>query len=186
MDAPLLEHLATGLAGLGHAVARFEFPYMQAQRQGGPRRAPDRIHVLRNTWLEASAQAQRGQHLYVGGHSMGGRIASMIADEVDATGLLCVSYPFHPPRQPARTRVEHLRSLRTRALFLQGTRDPFGTPLDVATYSLSSTITVSWLDGADHSLKPPTRSGVTPRRVLEQAVERMDEFIRRAPHENAP
>ena len=84
---------------------------------------------------------------------MGGRMASMIADEVGARGLLVFGYPFHPPGKPEQTRTAHLEHLRTPSLILQGTRDAFGTPADVAGYTLSPAIRIEWMDGGDHSLK---------------------------------
>ncbi|HYN19586.1 MAG TPA: alpha/beta family hydrolase, partial [Thermoanaerobaculia bacterium] len=132
--------VARGLAERGLRVARFEFPYMRARREAGKRGAPDREPVLRQTWLSVIAELGGGGRVVIGGKSMGGRIASMIADEAQVRGLVCLGYPFHPPGNPAKLRVSHLEPLRTPALIIQGTRDPFGTPEDVAGYSLSPAI----------------------------------------------
>jgi uncharacterized protein len=96
--------------------------------------------------------------LIVGGKSMGGRVASMVADELLAkgriAGLLCLGYPFHPPEKPHQLRTAHLADLKTPTLICQGTRDPFGTPDEVATYTLSPAIEMLWLEDGDHDLKP--------------------------------
>lgn len=89
---------------------------------------------------------------------MGGRVASMIADDLYAegkiAGLLCLGYPFHPPGKPMQLRTGHLIDLKTPALICQGTRDAFGTPAEVAGYNLSDRIEVLWLEDGDHDLRP--------------------------------
>jgi predicted alpha/beta-hydrolase family hydrolase len=101
--------------------------------------------------------------LVVGGKSMGGRVASMVADELhgagSVAGLLCLGYPFHPPGRPEQLRTKHLQALVTPALIVQGTRDVFGSREEVEGYSLSPAIRVLWLEDGDHDLKP--RKGVS-------------------------
>ena len=101
--------------------------------------------------------------LVIGGKSMGGRVASMVADELHAAGavagLLCLGYPFHPPGRPEQLRTAHLERLATPALICQGTRDPFGTREEVAGYALSARIEILWLEDGDHDLRP--RKGVS-------------------------
>src|SRR5436190_7490575 len=117
MDSPFMNLMAAGLADSGWRVGRFEFPYM-AGRRSGQRRGPDRPDVLRATWLEAvaAARAAGAAHLVIGGKSLGGRIASLVADEAAVDGLLCLGYPFHPPGKPEQLRTKHLAALRTPAL----------------------------------------------------------------------
>ena len=115
--------------------------------------------------------------IFIGGHSMGGRMASMVADELHAAGLLCISYPWHPPDDPGKTRVEHLKALRTQALVVCGTRDPFGSPEEVAAYPLAGAITVQWVEGADHSLKAAARSGRKSAQNIDEAIQGMDRFM---------
>jgi uncharacterized protein len=176
MDDPSLAAIATGLAAHGLRVARFEFPYMAARRTTGVRRGPDRPPVLLATWRAAVDALGGGARLVVGGKSMGGRIASMIADEVGARGLVCVGYPFHPPGKPEQLRTAHLAALRTPTLILQGTRDPFGTPDEVATYVLSPAIRVEWIEEGDHSLVPRKASGRTRAQNLQAAVDAIAAF----------
>jgi len=158
MDDPFLEAIAGGLATSGLCVARFEFPYMAARRATGTRKGPDRAPVLLATWRAAVAELGGGGALVIVGKSMGGRIASMVADEVGARGLVCLGYPFHPPRRPEQLRTAHLASLRAPTLIVQGTRDPFGTPDEVAGYTLSPSIRIEWIEDGDHSLVPRRRS----------------------------
>lgn len=177
MDSPFMEEVARGLAAAGHRVARFEFPYMRRRREGGGRRPPDRGPVLEETWERVVAALGGGEGVVVGGKSMGGRIASVVADRVGARGLVCLGYPFHPPGKPERLRTAHLRELLTPALFLQGTRDPFGTREEVPGYALPPSIRMVWLPDGDHSFKPRKASGHTHEENLAAAVEAISGFL---------
>ncbi len=181
MDSPFMHRVAGGLAARGLSVARFEFPYMARRRSEGRRGAPDREPVLRATWIEVVERLGGGPRVVVGGKSMGGRIASMIADEVGARGLVCLGYPFHPPAAPAKLRTAHLAALRTRALIVQGTRDAFGTREDVAGYRLSPAIRVHWIEEGDHSFKPPAKSGRTEKQNVEEAIAAVADFVAALP-----
>ena len=178
MRSAFLATVARGVAAGGTRVARFEFPYMRARRAGGPRGAPDREPVLREAWLSAIAALGGGGRLAIGGKSLGGRIASMVADEAGVRGLVCLGYPFHPPGKPERLRTKHLETLATPALIVQGTRDPFGSPEEVARYRLSPSIRVTWIEDGDHSFKPRASSGRTEAETLAEAVAHMQEFLK--------
>ena len=117
METPFLTAFATGLASLGFRVARFEFPYMAESRRTGKKRPPDREPVLRETWLKIVQRLGR-EKVIIGGKSMGGRIASLIADEAEVKALICLGYPFHPVGKTDRLRTEHLRTLQTPTLSL--------------------------------------------------------------------
>jgi len=181
MDSGFMARVAKGLGERGVRVVRFEFPYMARRRTEGRRGAPDREPVLRARWLEMVERFGGGPRVVVGGKSMGGRIASMIADEAHARGLVCFGYPFHPPGDREKLRTKHLETLATPALVLQGTRDPFGTRDDVAGYRLSPSIRVEWLEGGDHSFKPPASSGTTEAQHVARAIESAAAFIRALP-----
>ncbi len=178
MDSPFMARVAEGLAQRGLTVVRFEFPYMRRRRREGTRRPPDREPVLVESWREVVHRLGGGSRLVIGGKSMGGRIASLLADEVSARGLVCFGYPFHPPGKPERLRTEHLRTLATPTLIVQGTRDPFGCRLEVADYELSPAIRIHWLPDGDHSLRPRKRSGWSEEDHLETAIEATAQHIR--------
>ena len=108
---------------------------------------------------------------------MGGRVASTIADEIGARGLVCLGYPFHPPGKPDRLRTEHLAGLRTPALFVQGARDALGNRDEIETYALSPSIRFVFLEDGDHSFKPRVKSGLTHEAHLDAAAEAVAGFV---------
>jgi uncharacterized protein len=177
MDTPFLSTVARGLAARGLRVLRFEFPYMAARRTDGRSRGPDREPVLLDAWR--AVVRETGPDVFVGGKSLGGRMASLVADELGVRGLVCLGYPFHPPGQPEKLRTRHLETLRTPALVVQGERDPFGTRDDVASYTLSPSISIEWLRDGDHSWKPRKASGATEAGNLERAIELIEQFVAR-------
>lgn len=168
MDSDFMELLSTALSRQGIRVLRFEFPYMAARRQGQGKRPPNPMPVLLESFREHYA-ALTGP-LFIGGKSMGGRVASMLADELSPAGVICFGYPFHPPGKPERTRTEHLAEARTQMLVVQGTRDPLGKPDEVVGYRLSEQIQLSWLETGDHDFKPLKRSGLTQQQLIDQAA----------------
>jgi predicted alpha/beta-hydrolase family hydrolase len=177
MDSPFMVKMAAGLGAEGIRVARFEFPYMHARREGR-RPGPDREPVLRDTWKAVIAELGGAADLTIGGKSMGGRIASLIADEAGVRGLVCLGYPFHPAGQPGKTRTAHLAGLRTPTLVVQGTRDALGSREDVAGYTLSPALRVLWLEDGDHSFKPRVSSGHSEAGHLGAAVAAVAQFVR--------
>jgi len=177
MDSAFMNIVAEAIAGKDVRVVRFEFPYMAARRSTGKRGAPDREPILLDSWRSVIAKLGDPARLVIGGKSMGGRIASMVADEAGVASLVCLGYPFHPPGNPARTRVKHLENLRTPTLILQGTRDSFGLPEDVANYRLSKKIRIVWIESGDHSFKPLARSGRTEAQNLATAIAEVQHFI---------
>ncbi|MET0284711.1 MAG: alpha/beta family hydrolase [Polyangiales bacterium] len=176
MDTPFMEELAAGLAREAIKVLRFEFAYMAARRTG-TRKPPERMPVLEERFVEAAKAARARLPLFVGGKSMGGRVATRVADRIGASGVLAYGYPFHPPKKPTQLRVEHLVTMSTPCLVLQGTRDPFGTPDEVLTYALPSTLQVHWLGDGDHSLLPRKQSGRTHAQNMREAIEVSANFV---------
>ncbi len=144
MDSAAMTAAARALAAEGLRVARFEFGYMAGRRQG-VRKPPPRAEMVMPEYRAAVAELAAPGRLVIGGKSMGGRVASMVADELhgagSVAGLLCLGYPFHPPGRPEQLRTKHLQALATPALIVQGTRDVFGSREEVAGYSLSPAIT---------------------------------------------
>jgi len=180
MDTPFMTTVARELGQRGIRVVRFEFPYMAARRTGGKRGAPDREPVLLNAWREVVAEFGGGPRLFIGGKSMGGRMATLVADELQVRGAVVFGYPFHPPGQPNKLRTAHLENLATPMLVLQGERDLFGTRDDVAGYRLSPQIRIEWITDGDHSLKPRAKSGTTERQNLLHAIDTAAAFMSRA------
>ena len=158
MDSPALNAIATALAAAGIGVARFEFDYMAARRSSTTKRPPPRAELLVPEYIAVVDALNARGRLVIGGKSMGGRVASMIADDLyrsnRISGLLCLGYAFHPIGKPDQLRTAHLNNLLTPALIVQGTRDPFGTREEVTSYKLSKAIDILWLEDGDHDLKP--------------------------------
>jgi predicted alpha/beta-hydrolase family hydrolase len=179
MDSPFMRIVAEGVAASGIRVARFEFPYMRRRRETGRGGGPDRPVVLMQSWREAIGELGSPDRLVIGGKSMGGRIASMVADEAAVGGLVCLGYPFHPPGNPAKTRTEHLKALTTPALIVQGERDSFGGREEVAKYQLSRGIRIEWIGDGDHSFKPRKGSGRTEAENHRKAIELVVRFVQR-------
>ena len=179
MDSPAIQALTETLAGEGLRVARFEFSYMAVRRQG-TRKPPPKAETLIPEYRAAlAALGARGQ-IIIGGKSMGGRIASMIADETQAAGLLCIGYPFHPVGKPEQLRTAHLKHLRKPTLIAQGTRDPFGTRDEVAAYDLSPAIQILWMEDGDHDLRPrKSVSGFTIKNHLASLAREVREWTSR-------
>ena len=148
--------LARELASHGLRVVRFAFPYMAAGRS-----RPDRDEVLLDTWRAVIAALGDATRLAIAGRSLGGRMASVVADECGVRALVCFAYPFHPPGKPETMRTEHLGDLRTPTLIVQGERDPFGNREEVPGFGLPERIRIAWITDGDHGYMPRKRSGVT-------------------------
>lgn len=179
MDSEFMEAMASLLAARGVAVLRFEFAYMAQRRLDGRRTPPNPQAQLLDSWrlLYRQVRAEVPGRLAIGGKSMGGRMASLLADELQADALVCLGYPFHPPGKPEKTRVAHLLELQTPALILQGERDALGDQGEVAGYSLSPAIRLHWLAAADHDFVPLKRSGLTQAALLQAAAEATAAFL---------
>jgi len=169
MTSPFLDKITRLLADRGVEVLRFEFDYMAARRSGGRKRPPPRAETLVEEYVRAVQQLRSAgaaaQKLIIGGKSMGGRVASLVADRLfaagDIAGLVCLGYPFHPPGKPENLRTAHLENLACPALIVQGERDPFGSRIEVEGYGLPATIRLVWAPDGDHDLGPRGGSGFT-------------------------
>jgi uncharacterized protein len=187
-------HFATELAARGVDTVTFNFLYTE---QG--RRVPDRNNRLESCWRAVIAAVHGGnspahagksnaakgkekasrRKLVIGGKSMGGRIASQIAaaSAAGVAGLVFLGYPLHPPGRPDKLRSEHLGAIRAPMLFVQGSRDAFGTPeeLRTALADAKAAADLFVVEGGDHSFKVPKR-GATPQDAVYNAV--LDEIVR--------
>ena len=180
--SPFMRHFAEGLARRGIDTVTFNFVYME---QG--RRAPDTKTRLETTY-RAAIEATRARvtptstRLVIGGKSMGGRIASQVAasDEpsVDVHGLIFLGYPLHPPGRPERRRDAHLPSIAVPMLFVQGSRDPFGTRDEIQpVVDACEAGRLHIVDGGDHSLKVRGKRAPAPEEIYETVQDVMAEWI---------
>ncbi len=179
MDSPFMTAMAARLAAQGVAVVRFEFPYMAQRRLDGGKRPPNPQARLLEHWRAVYAQVRQqvAGPLAIGGKSMGGRMASLLADELGADALVCLGYPFYAAGKPEKPRVAHLAELRTPTLIIQGERDALGDRPTVAQYALSAEIELMWLQAADHDLKPLKSSGFSHEQHLHTAAQKVAAFL---------
>jgi uncharacterized protein len=174
MSHPFLVDTATGLAARGLDAITFNFPYMEGRRRSAPNPAPQLeacyraliATLVERGWLE-------GRRLVIGGKSMGGRMATMVAAAADAgtspvahpiAGVVALGYPLHPPGQPQKLRVAHFATLRTPLLVVQGTRDTFGGPDELAPHlaPLGARAAIHRIERGDHSFKVTGLAKGTP------------------------
>ncbi|HEY8569896.1 alpha/beta family hydrolase [Microbulbifer sp.] len=184
MDSDFMQALAGMLAERGVGVIRFEFPYMAERRETGKRRPPNKMDVLLEAFqaqIDRAGEVFPEARLFVGGKSMGGRVASMlVAENVRAgkvAGAVCLGYPFHPPGKPESLRTGHLEHMDSPTLIVQGTRDKLGDRAEVEGYELSSGIKLLWLEDGDHDFKPRKSSGFTQQQHWQTAAEQAAAFM---------
>lgn len=180
MDSDYMNTLTSELNAAGVAVVRFEFPYMQQRRETGKKRPPDRQPVLLDCWQIVYGEISNDKNLcgplLIGGKSMGGRMASLVADELGATGLCCFGYPFHAPGKPEKMRTEHLLNIKTPTMIFQGTRDPFGKSEELSDIPFSKAVDIRWLEDGEHDLKPRKKSGLTQLQHLKSVAAMVASF----------
>ncbi|PTY38512.1 alpha/beta hydrolase [Saccharospirillum sp. MSK14-1] len=176
MDSDFMNQLAEGLGQEGIRVLRFEFPYMAQRRETGTKRPPDRAPKLLSHFQDVLSELDTPR-VFIGGKSMGGRMATLLAAELEVAGVCVYGYPFHPPGKPEKQRLDHLPEVRCPVLICQGERDALGNRNEVEGYRLPSHIDVHWLPDGDHSLKPRKASGLTHTDNLDSAIQRTRAFI---------
>jgi predicted alpha/beta-hydrolase family hydrolase len=181
-DDPAMLRLARALEPAGFEVVRFNFPY----REKGSRRI-DSMGVLKETLQresEKARQTSKGKRLIVGGRSMGGRVASMLAaDGFACDGLLLAAYPLHPSGEPDKLRDAHLRAIRCPVLCLSGTRDALCRRdlMEPVLAGVGAHWTMQWLEGADHSFKVLKSSGRTDGEVDAEIREAARRWLKALP-----
>ena len=183
MDSDFMRAISAGLSEQGIEVVRFEFPYMAERRRGGSRRPPNPMPQLLESFRAQVARFDgEALPLYIGGKSLGGRVASLLAEALFASGsvdgLVCFGYPFHPRGKPESLRTEHLYELRCPALIVQGTRDPLGNREEIIAYALPGAVGIEWLEDGDHDFKPRRASGYTQADHWQAAVDAAATFMR--------
>jgi uncharacterized protein len=172
MDHPFLTFVHQALAQRGIASVKFNFPYTEAARK-----APDTPERLARTWravIECVRSEISPTALFLGGKSMGGRIASqVVAAGEPASGLVLLGYPLHPAGRPEALRVKHLANIYCPMLFIQGSRDRL---CDLDTLKrvlpqLPASVTLHVIEEGDHSFKVPKRTGRTEQEIWDEIVE---------------
>jgi uncharacterized protein len=188
MDSPFMNSISGLLAERGIETVRFEFPYMAGRRTGGPKRPAPKAETLIEDYRTAVAKARAEKPdvpLLIGGKSMGGRVASMVAEQAyragDIKGLVCLGYPFHPPNQPQTWRTNHLVDLTCPTLIVQGERDPFGTRVELESLpvgqTLSPALAFAWIGDGDHDFGPRGGQGYTRKGNLTAAADAVAAFL---------
>jgi len=181
-NSDFMETIATGLALRGIRVARFNFAYMQQRVDNGTRRPPERADKLVVQFAQLIADID--QPMVIGGKSMGGRLASLLAaqsaDDDKVKAVVCLGFPFHPVGKPETLRTAHFPFIKQDVLIIQGERDKLGTREEVQTYGLPDDIKWLWLEDGDHDLKPRVKSGFTHPAHLQKALDKMALFIKNA------
>jgi predicted alpha/beta-hydrolase family hydrolase len=181
---PWMVRMAGALASRSVEVFTFNFLYAEARR-----RLPDKAPLLEATWravavaVRARSEVAR-RKLFIGGKSMGGRIATQVAaagpDAIaDLGGLVLLGYPLHPPGRPDKLRASHLARVTAPMLFVQGTRDAFGSPAELEPFvsPLASRGTrIFAVEGGDHSLVPLKSSGLDLEQVIARVADEIAAF----------
>ncbi|MFT5758187.1 MAG: putative alpha/beta-hydrolase family hydrolase [Alteromonadaceae bacterium] len=160
-------------------VLRFNFPYMDKRAQDGKKYPPNRMPILLECYQEILARCDKSLPLFIGGKSMGGRVAATLTKDHQANikGVVCLGYPFHPTKKPEKLRLEPLQETKKPILILQGDRDSLGNKMEIENYQISSLCQVTYFEDGDHDLKPRVKSGFTQQQHLKQAVDAISRFI---------
>ncbi len=177
LDHPFMAGFARSIADDGVATLRCNFPYMEAGKRS-PDRQPVAVATVRAAFETAEARAGKGEPIWVGGKSFGGRMASVaVAEGLPAAGLVFLGYPMHPPGKPERVRDEHLYGIEVPMLFIQGTKDPFATAsvLEPVLAELPTSTHVA-IDGGGHSLERSRKDD--PREVAATLAPLVAAFMR--------
>lgn len=179
MGSDFMVAFAEGLASRDIETILFNFPYMQKRAEDGKKRPPDRAPKLLECYRQVLDSVSNNGPLFIGGKSMGGRIASMLLAEDNgvADGLVLLGYPFAPPGKPEKLRVDHFPDIQKPTLILQGERDVFGGRPFVESLSLPDNFEVTWLPDGDHSFKPRKASGSTEQGNWQLAIERVSSYV---------
>jgi predicted alpha/beta-hydrolase family hydrolase len=171
---PFMVATARGLAARGIDVLTFDFPYM-AKRRGGPDKPPVLEQAFRDAIADARAWSASGR-LFIGGKSMGGRIATHLGSQgvEDLRGIVALGYPLHPPGKPEQLRIAHLPAISAPVLIVQGERDAFGTPQELQPFldAMNADVTLHVVAGADHSLAVRGRKGADAQEAVLEVIAR--------------
>ncbi len=188
MNSDFLTQVAEGLALKGIRVVRFNFPYMIKSAHDGKRRPPDRAPKLLAAYQDVieKIMQQTSKPLVIGGKSMGGRIATMLTEQLslgenDILGTACIGFPFHAPKKESKDRLDYLVHITKPVLIFQGTRDVMGNKEEVTEYQklkrIDCAIKIYWLEDGDHDLKPRKASGFNHQQHINNTIEQLAEYV---------
>ncbi|RUO58555.1 alpha/beta family hydrolase [Pseudidiomarina insulisalsae] len=177
LQSDFMQFFSLGLALHDIDIVRFNFPYWQKFMDSGVRRPPNPMPQLEHCMRTVAAQFDDDRPLFVMGKSMGARVAFRVADEVGAQGAIGLGFPFHPLGKPDKLRIDDLANHCAANLILQGERDGFGKPAEVAGYRLPENVQLHWLKHADHSFEPTKRSGIERRAMWQSAIDKVVDFV---------
>ncbi|WP_437185824.1 alpha/beta family hydrolase [Planctomicrobium sp. SH668] len=175
-DSTFLTYFAENLAAKGHRVVRFDFPFMVARSTEGRKRPTDKEDVLKATW-KSVVEGLSHDRLVIGGKALGGRIASMVADEIGVAGVLCLGFPFHASGRPDQHRIEPLDTITTPTLIVQGEIDQFGDREEVQEYVLSPNVQIHWVPEGDHGYNVKRGAVRDHDQNLKNATYAIDKFL---------
>ena len=182
MDSDWMNQLTQLLTKEGITTVRFEFPYMAQRRQTGIKRPPNQTSVLLDCWRETASLLKSRfplEKMFIGGKSMGGRMASLVADELHINGLICFGLPFHPPeKRSSPTDYFHCKKFLVRLLLFKENEILWGVRKKFFPTGYQKNIQVSFLESGDHSFKPLKKSGYTLEGHLFTAAKQAAGFIR--------
>ncbi len=184
MNHEFMSQIASLLNDNDISVIRFNFPYMIKRSEDGKRRPPDRMPKLLDSYLSLLSCLDTDLPLFIGGKSMGGRVAATLMNETvsgkaieQLKGGICLGYPFHPQKKPEKLRLEPLQENQKKLLIVQGERDALGSKEEIIDYQLSSLCQLLFLADGDHSLKPRVKSGFTHQQHINTCVQAIVSFI---------
>ena len=183
MHSPFIRYFHTELAKQGFITVKFNFPYMEANRK-----VPDRTEVLEGSYRAVIEQAKQNKQdpdrFFIGGKSMGGRIASQVAamDGVDVDGLFFLGYPLHPPGKTEQLRDAHLYRITRPMIFLSGTRDSFARKqlLEEVVAKLGPNAQLHWIENGDHSFRRPDEK-ITGKEGTHEALAALVGWLKSVP-----
>ncbi len=185
MYSPFITYFHSRLAEHGFLTVKFNFPYMEARR-----RYPDRPEILEDCYSRIVERIRTGphspRHFFLGGKSMGGRIASQaVSKGLEADGLFFLGYPLHPPGKTQQLRDRHLYQIRIPMLFVSGTRDQLAGKelLRSVVAKIGDNASIHWVEGGDHSLDPGKGKAVRDE-TYSSLVELLSDWFNKASSRN--
>jgi len=183
MNHQYMEELVGLMNAQQLSVLRFNFPFMDKRKFDGKRRPPDRMPALVACYQSVLANTETSLPIYIGGKSMGGRVAATLAADKtfmithQVKGVICLGYPFHPVKKPEKLRLIPLQETQLPVLILQGERDALGSEIEIKEYEISSCCQVHYFNDGDHDLKPRVKSGYSLKQHQSAAINKMRNFI---------